>query len=96
MLRNQVNSAGDTEGRKTDYYSFKWREKARNLKAKVENLKNYFKDGGKKGILETNKGQNIHFSFCIKEENISVIFFVVFTYTIPELILSYPCCTNNS
>ena len=38
MLHNQVNSAGDPEDRKTDYCSFKRREKARNLRAKVENL----------------------------------------------------------
>lgn len=78
MVHNQVNSVGVTEGRKTDYYSFKWKEKARNIKAKIENLKKMtLKFGEKnKGILEINKGQNIHFSVWIKVENISVIFFV--------------------
>lgn len=46
-------------------------------------------------MLEINESQNIYFSFWIKEEHISVTFFVVSTYTTFELITSYPCCTNN-
>lgn len=49
MLHNQVNSAGDTGGRKTDDCSFTRREKARKLRAKVENLKEMIlKLGGKR------------------------------------------------
>lgn len=46
-------------------------------------------------MLEINESQNIYFSFWIKEEHMSVTFFVVATYTTFELITSYPCCTNN-
>lgn len=83
MLHNQVNSAGVTEGRKTDYYSFKWKEKARNLKAKVENLEEMILNLGEKnkGILKINKGLNIHF-FCLDQgrKHFCYIFCSIYTY----------------
>lgn len=96
MFHNQVHSVGNTDDRKIDYCSFKWREEGRSPRTTVEDFGEMILKLKWKGKLTDvrKNGQVIGFSLLIKGDNVLTCF-VVFADTL-ELMMNYSPCTNEN